>query len=133
MSKSIFINLPVQDLKKSISFYQSLGWKVNPQFTDETAACIVITSDIYVMLLTQAKFKAFTPRIISDAFNSTEVINALSAESKVEVNSLMETVLANGGTEIRDPQDYGFMYGRAFGDPDGHIWELFWMDPTAIK
>jgi len=133
MAKSIFINLPVQDLKKSISFYQSLGWKVNPQFTDETAACIVITSDIYVMLLTQAKFKAFTPRIISDAFNSTEVINALSTESKDEVNSLMETVLANGGTEIRDPQDYGFMYGRAFGDPDGHIWELFWMDPTAVK
>ena len=133
MSKNIFINLPVLDLKKSISFYQSLGWKVNPQFTDETAACIVISEDIYVMLLTNPKFKAFTPRTISDAFNYTEVMNALSAESKEEVNSLMQTVLANGGTEIREPQDYGFMYGRAFGDPDGHIWELFWMDPSSIK
>ncbi len=120
------------DLKKSISFYQSLGWTVNPQFTDETAACIVITNDIYVMLLTYTKFKEFTPRTISDAFQYTEVINALSYDSKDEVNALMEQAIFHGGTEIRDPQDFGFMYGRAFGDPDGHIWEVFWMDPNAI-
>jgi predicted lactoylglutathione lyase len=133
MSKSIFINLPVKDLKKSTSFYESLGWTVNPQFSDETAACIVVSSEIYVMLLTHPKFNQFTPRTISDSLQYTEVINALSCESKEEVNALVEKTLSNGGSEVRDPQDYGFMFGRSFGDPDGHIWELIWMDPSAIN
>ena len=133
MSSQIFVNLPVADLKKSIAFYEALGWKNNPQFTDDTGACMVISDTIYVMLLTHPKFKAFTPRIVSDAFNYTEVMNALSVNSKEEVHSMMEKVLANGGSEIRDPQDYGFMFSRSFGDPDGHIWEMFWMDPGAIQ
>ena len=133
MSSQIFVNLPVADLKKSIAFYEALGWKNNPQFTDDTGACMVISDTIYVMLLTHPKFKAFTPRIVSDAFNYTEVMNALSVNSKEEVHSMMEKVLANGGSEIRDPQDYGFMFSRSFGDPDGHIWEMFWMDPSAIQ
>lgn len=133
MSAQIFVNLPVSDLKKSIAFYEALGWKNNPQFTDDTAACMVISDTIYVMLLTHPKFKEFTPRIVSDAFNYTEVLNALSVGSKDEVHSMMEKALANGGSEIRDAQDYGFMFSRSFGDPDGHIWEMFWMDPGAIK
>jgi predicted lactoylglutathione lyase len=133
MSKNIFINLPVSDLKKSTSFYQSLGWTVNPQYTDETAACIVVSAEIYVMLLTHPKFKEFTPRAIPDSFQYTEVMNALTVDSKTEVNTLVETVLTMGGKEVREPQDYGFMFGRAFCDPDGHIWELIWMDPLAAK
>ena len=133
MSSQIFVNLPVSDLKKSMAFYEALGWKNNPQFTDDTAACMVISDTIYVMLLTHPKFKEFTPRIVSDAFNYTEVINAFAVSSKDEVHSMMEKALATGGSEIRDPQDYGFMFSRSFGDPDGHIWEMFWMDPGAIK
>jgi len=133
MSKNIFINLPVSDLKKSTSFYQSLGWTVNPQYTNETAACLVVSSEIHVMLLTHPKFKEFTPRAIPDAFQYTEVMNALTVDSKEQVNSMVDTVLAIGGKEVRDPQDYGFMFGRAFGDPDGHIWELIWMHPTAAQ
>ena len=133
MTSKIFVNLPVTDLQKSISFYEGIGYKKNPQFSDDTAACIVVTEDIYIMLLTHAKFKQFTPRIVSDAFNYTEVINAMSVDSKDEVHIVMDKVLANGGSEIRDPQDYGFMFSRSFGDPDGHIWELFWMDPKAVE
>ena len=133
MAQSIFVNLPVSDLKKSISFYESLGWKVNPQFSDETAACIVISPEIYVMVLTHPKFQEFTSRNLADANQSTEVITALSAASKDEVNAQMEKGLANGGKEFRDPMDYGFMFNRAICDPDGHIWEFFWMDPSAIQ
>lgn len=133
MSTSIFVNLPVSDLKKSIAFYESLGWKVNPQFSDETAACIVISPEIYVMVLTHPKFKEFIKGGISDATKATEVINALSVDSKEEVNAQLKKGLANGGTELRDPMDYGFMFNRALVDPDGHIWEFFWMDPSAIQ
>jgi predicted lactoylglutathione lyase len=133
MNTKIFVNLPVRDLQKSISFYEGIGFRVNPQFTDDTAACIVINDDIYIMLLTHAKFKEFTPRIVSDSFNYTEVINALTVDSKEDVRVMMDKVLANGGSEIRDPQDYGFMFNRSFGDPDGHIWEVFWMDPKAVE
>ena len=133
MSTSIFVNLPVKDLKKSISFYESLGWKVNPQFSDDTAACIVISPEIYVMVLTHPKFMEFTTRKLSDAFQNTEVITALSTGSKDEVNAQMEKGLANGGSEFRDPLDYGFMFNRALCDPDGHIWEFFWMDPSAMQ
>jgi len=133
MAQSIFVNLPVSDLKRSISFYESLGWKVNPKFSDETAACIVISPEIYVMVLTHPKFQEFTSRKLADANQNTEVITALSAESKDEVNAQMEKGLASGGKEFRDPMDYGFMFNRAICDPDGHIWEFFWMDPSAIQ
>jgi hypothetical protein len=133
MPTKIFVNLAVKDLDKSISFFKALGFTFNPQFTDQTAACMVISSDIYAMLLTHEKFKQFTKKPIADARQMTEVLTALSCDSKAEVNALLDKAIAAGGTETRPPQDYGFMYGRSFDDLDGHIWEIFWMDPSAIK
>jgi predicted lactoylglutathione lyase len=132
MPRKIFVNLPVSDLEKSMSFFRALGFEFNPQFTDETAACMVISDTIYVMLLTHAKFAQFTPRPIADAHKTTQVLNALSFDSRDEVDRMIETARANGGRQIGDTQDHGFMYHRAFADPDGHIWEIFWMDPQAI-
>jgi uncharacterized protein len=133
MATKIFVNLPVKDLQRSMEFWQALGYSFNPKFTDDTAACMVITDDIYSMLLTHSKFKEFTPKEISDSSRSTEVLTALSCDSKEEVNRIMEKVLNAGGTEARPPDDYGFMYSRSFNDPDGHIWEIFWMDPSAAN
>jgi len=133
MNTKIFVNLPVKDLKRSMTFFEQLGFQFNPQFTDETAACMVITNDIYAMLLTHAKFKAFTNKEIADATKYTEVLTALSCESKAKVDELVETALKAGGTESRDLMDYGFMYGRSFDDLDGHIWEIFWMDPSHVQ
>lgn len=133
MSTKIFVNLPVKDLKRSVGFFSKLGYKVNPQFTDETAACLVVTDDIYVMLLTQAKFKEFTPKEICDATKSTEVLVCLSCESREQVNAMVNTAAASGGTTYAQSKDYGFMYQHGFQDPDGHIWELVHMEPSAIK
>ncbi|MCB0535447.1 MAG: VOC family protein [Saprospiraceae bacterium] len=132
MSTKIFVNLPVKDLNTSIGFFEKLGFSINPQFTDETAACVVISDDIYTMLLTHPKFKEFTPKDISDATKTSEVLTALSAESKEKVDTMVDTALKAGGTEVRPAEDHGFMYGRAFNDPDGHIWEIIWMDPNAV-
>ena len=132
MSTKIFVNLPVKDLNRSIDFFTKLGYSFNPQFTDETATCMVITEDIYVMLLTEAKFKEFTPKEVADASKTTEVLTCLSAESKDAVNKLVDKALAAGATETRDPQDYGFMFGRSFNDLDGHIWDIMWMDQSAV-
>ncbi len=128
----IFVNLHVKDLEISKVFYTKLGFSINEQFSDETAACVVISDNIYVMLLTHPKFKKFTPKDISDATKTTEVLNALSLENKEQVNILANTALAAGGSEARPVEDHGFMYTRAINDPDGHIWELFWMDMDAI-
>jgi predicted lactoylglutathione lyase len=133
MPTKIFVNLPVKDLNRSRAFFEGLGFTFNPQFTDETAACMVISDDIYAMLLTPAKFKEFTRKEIADATRVTEVLTCLSAESKAEVDRLVGAALASGGTEAREPMDYGFMYGRSFQDPDGHIWEIIWMDPAHIQ
>ncbi len=133
MASKIFVNLPVKDLNKSKEFFSKLGFSFNIQFTDENAACLVIADNIYAMLLTQAKFKEFTPKKIADAQNSTEVLTALSFDSKDEVNQLVDTALKSGATETRPAEDYGFMFGRSFNDPDGHIWEAIWMDPNHIK
>lgn len=133
MSQKIFVNLPVKDLKRSIEFFTKLGYKFNPQFTDETAACMVISDHIFVMLLTEAKFKQFTPKEIADAVRTTEVLTCLSSESKEAVNELVDKALAAGATETRDAQDYGFMFGRSFNDLDGHIWEIMWMDENAVE
>ncbi len=133
MATQIFVNLPVKDLKKSMAFFTQLGFSFNSQFTDDTAACMVIANDIYAMLLTEAKFKEFTPKQIADAKNSTEVITALSFNSKDEVNRLVDTALKSGATQTRPAEDYGFMFSRSFNDPDGHIWEAFWMDPDHIN
>jgi predicted lactoylglutathione lyase len=133
MATKIFVNLPVQDLQRSIRFFESLGYHFNKQFTDETAACMVVSEDIYAMLLTKAKFSEFTHKQIVDATTHTEVLVCLSADSRAEVDLMMNKAIKAGGQEFREVQDYGFMYGRSFEDLDGHIWELVWMDPAAIQ
>ena len=133
VARKIFVNLPVKDLKKSMAFFGKLGFTFNPQFTDETAACMVVSEDIYAMLLTYHKFKAFTPKQICDATRSTEVLVCLSGGSRDEVNELVRKAVAAGGTTYNEPQDHGFMYGHGFQDLDGHIWELAFMEPSAIN
>lgn len=133
MATKIFVNLAVKNLDKSMEFFKALGFAFNPQFTDETAACMVIAKDIYAMLLTEQKFKEFTKKDIVDAKKSTEVLTCLSLESKQKVISLADAALKAGATEAREPMDYGFMYGRSFNDLDGHIWELIYMKPSAVK
>lgn len=133
MATKIFVNLPVKDLNKSKEFFTKIGFTINPQFTDETAACVVITEDIYAMILTHKKFKEFTTKEIADATKTSEVITCLSFESKEKVNELVDTAVQAGATETREAMDYGFMFGRSFNDPDGHIWEVIWMDPAGIN
>jgi len=133
MSKLIFINLPVQDLPRSKEFFSALGYTFNPQFTDDNAACMVVSDIIHVMLLTHGHFSMFTPKPISDAKTSTEVLICLSCDSREEVDATIAKAIAAGGTTYKDPQDHGFMYGHGFQDPDGHIWEFMWMDPAAIQ
>ncbi len=132
MSRKIFVNLPVRDLAHSIGFFEALGFRINPSFTDETAACVVIADDIYAMLLTHAKFGEFTGKGIADATKVTEVLTCLTAESRADVDKLVDAAREAGGTEAREPMDHGFMYGRTFNDLDGHIWEIVWMDPAAV-
>jgi len=132
MATKIFVNLPVKDLKKSMEFFTKLDFTFNSQFTDETAACMVVSEDIYVMLLTQEKFKTFTPKAICDATKSTEVLVCLSCESRGNVNDMVRKAVGGGGTTYNEPQDHGFMYGHGFQDLDGHIWELIYMEPSAI-
>lgn len=132
MERQIFVNLPVKDLEKSKIFFEKIGFSINLQFTDETAACIVISDTIYAMLLTHKKCKEFTDKEIADANKTTEVLTCLSANSKEEVNSTLDKALKAGATETQEPQDYGFMFGRSFNDLDGHIWEIMWMDMEAV-
>ena len=127
MSKQVFINLPVADLPKSMAFFKALGFEHNPQFTDDTAACIVISETIFVMLLTHPKFRDFTPKAICDATKSTEVLLCLSCDSRAQVEDLVAKALASGGSIYAEPKDYGFMYQHSFADPDGHQWELVHM------
>jgi predicted lactoylglutathione lyase len=132
MSKMIFVNLPVADLSRSMAFYAALGFTNNPHFTDETAACMVWGEGIHVMLLTHDKWKSFTDRPIPPS-TSSEVMIAITLDSKDAVNALVDAGAAAGGTaDLNPPQDHGFMYQRTLADPDGHIWEPFWMDPAAM-
>jgi predicted lactoylglutathione lyase len=133
MATKIFVNLPVNNLKKSIEFFTKLAFTFNPQFTDETATCMIVSEDIFVMLLTHDKFKTFTPKAICDATKSTEVLVCLSCESRNHVNDMVRKAVAAGGTTYNQPQDHGFMYGHGFQDLDGHIWELIYMEPSATK
>jgi uncharacterized protein len=133
MATQIFVNLPVKDLKKSIEFFTRLGYTFNAQFTDDTATCMVVSDTIYVMLLTHEKFKGFTPHPICDATKSTEVLVALNCDTREKVDAIVRKAVAAGGTTYNQPQDHGFMYGHGFKDPDGHIWEHFWMDPAAVQ
>ena len=128
MSKMIFINLPVADLKTSMAFYEALGFRKNPQFSDETAACMVWSETIHAMLLTHEKWRTFTTRPIPAA-DSSEVMLALSCETQEEVDKLNAAAAKHGGTaDINPKQDLGFMYSRSIADLDGHVWELGWMD-----
>lgn len=131
MSQLIFVNLPVNDLETTKSFWNKLGYSFNPQFSDETAACLVISDTIYAMLLTRPRFKEFTKKEIVDASKSTEVILALSADSREKVDELADAALASGGSPANEPMEYGYMYGRSFQDPDHHQWEVVWMDVEA--
>jgi predicted lactoylglutathione lyase len=133
MSTKIFVNLPVKNLEKSKAFYGALGYSFEPRFTNEQGACMVISEDIYAMLLTHAKFKEFTPKEICDATKTTEVITCLSCESKAQVDDVISKAVAAGGKTFKAPMDYGFMYGNAVTDLDGHIWEYIWMDPNFVQ
>ena len=132
MSTKIFVNLPVKDLKRSMDFFAALGFTFNPQFTDETAACMKIADDIYTMLLTHAKFGGFTNKQIADTNTTTEMAICLALESKEKVNEIVDNAL-NAGAGARETMDYGFMFSRSFDDPDGHAWEVIWMDPAFIN
>ena len=131
MARKMFVNLPVKDLKKSIGFFTKLGFTFNPQFSDETATCMIVSEDIFVMLLTHDKFKSFTPKTICDATKSTEVLVCLSCESRENVDDMVRQAVDAGGTTYNQPQDHGFMYGHGFQDLDGHIWELIHMRSSA--
>ena len=131
MNSQIFLNLPVADLPKSREFFKSLGYTFNEQFCDDTAACVVISEHIYVMLLTHAKFREFTPRSICDTAKASEVLICLSCDSREEVETLVRKAVAAGGSTYADPKDYGFMFQHSFHDLDGHSWELVHMVPGA--
>ncbi len=127
MTTQIFVNLPVKDLDKSVEFFTLLGYSFNPQFTDETATCMIVSDSIFVMLLTYEKFKQFTPKAICDATKSTEVLVCLSCDSREVVDNLVRKAVAAGGSTYNEPQDHGFMYAHGYQDLDGHIWELVHM------
>jgi uncharacterized protein len=135
MPTQIFVNMHVKDLDKSKAFFEKLGYSFNPQFSDGNAACLVISDTIYAMLLTTGHMDRFIPKgkTIADANKTTEVLLALSFDSKDAVNAIAEKAIAAGGTEARPMEDHGFMYTRCFNDLDGHIWEVFWFDPKALQ
>lgn len=133
MATKIFVNLPVKDLNKSVAFFTTLGYTFNPQFTDENATCMIISEDIFVMLLVEPYFKGFTKKLIPDTQTNAQAIIALSAESREEVDTLVNLALQAGGTAPNAAQDQGYMYGHGFQDLDGHLWEVMWMDPAALQ
>ncbi|MFC5472797.1 VOC family protein [Paraherbaspirillum soli] len=133
MKTKIFVNLPVKDLNQSVAFFTQLGFSFNPQFTDETATCMIVSDDIFVMLLIEEKFKTFTPKEVCDARKYTEVLVCLSLESRAKVDEMVRKAVAAGGTTYKEPQDHGFMYEHGFQDVDGHIWELVFMEPSSIS
>ncbi len=128
-----FLNLPVRDLERSKAFFGRLGFSFNPRFTDEKAACMVVSEVAYVMLLDERFFRTFTRREPCDTRRETEALVALSCESRAEVDALAARAVEGGGSQAMEPVDHGFMYGRSFYDPDGHHWELIWMDPKVAR
>jgi uncharacterized protein len=132
-SRMIFPNLPVKDLDRSVEFFTTLGFSFDPRFTDETATAMIVNDGAVVMLLTESKFKEFTKKELVDPRTHTEAILALSAESREEVDDFADKALEAGGSAANDPMEMGFMYGRSFQDPDGHHWEIFWMDPSVLE
>lgn len=132
-SRMLFVNLPVKDLDRSVGFFTSLGFSFDPRFTDETATQMIVSENAFVMLLVENRFKDFTKKALADATKQTEVILALSADSREGVDELADKALAAGGSPANEPLEMGFMYGRSFNDLDGHVWEVFWMDPGALE
>jgi len=130
MAAKIFINLPVRDLRRSIAFFTQLGFWFPRQLTDEAATCMMVSDTIFVMLLTDDRFKALTPNAICDADKQTEVLLCLSCESREKVDDMVQTAVANGGKTYKPPHDHGLMYEHGFQDLDGHIWELIYMEPS---
>jgi predicted lactoylglutathione lyase len=130
-TRMLFVNLAVRDLKRSMSFFSSLGFTYNATFTDDKAACMIVNDQACVMLLTEPFFKGFTRRELCDTTRQTEGLFALSCTSRSEVDELVQKAVAAGGSHAMEPQDHGFMYGWSFYDLDGHHWEVFWMDPAA--
>lgn len=133
MSRKLFVNISVRDLNSSKEFFEKLGFSFNPKFTDEKAACMVVSDDAYFMLLTEPFFRSFTKREPADTTRTTESFFALSCASKAEVDDMVRKAIDGGGTHAMDPLDHGFMYGWSFYDLDGHHWEVLWMDPNAIQ
>jgi predicted lactoylglutathione lyase len=133
VTTKIFVNLPVKNLNKTIEFFTKLGFKFNPQFTDENATCMIVGEDIFVMLLVEKFFKTFTKKEICDTSKNTEVIVALSVEGREKVDKMINKAIEAGGRESREPQDHGWMYGRSFEDINGHLWEIIYMDENALK
>lgn len=131
MASQIFVNLPVADLQRSVGFFTALGFSFNPQWTDDSATCMIIDEHIFVMLLTRERFQSFTPKPVADATKSTEVLVCLSRASRAAVDETVARAVANGGSTWKPAEDHGFMYGHAFQDPDGHIWELIHMTQAA--
>ena len=131
--RQIFVNLPVKDTFKARAFYAALGFTHNPQFSDDTTTCVVISDQIYVMLLQTAKFQEFLAGPMHDPATGTSTLLALSCGSRAEVDEIYNAAIASGGSAWRDPQDYGFMYSRSFRDPDGNVWEPMWMDPSYVE
>lgn len=133
MTTQIFVNLPVKDLNETVDFFTKLGFAFNPQFTDENATCMIVNNDIFVMLLVEKFFKTFTKKELCDTTKDTEVIVALSTESREKVDQMINKVIEAGGKEHRKPQDHGWMYGRSFEDINGHLWEVIYLDKNALK
>ncbi len=134
MSRQIFVNLPVKNLSQSVEFFTRLGFAFNLQLTNGNAACLIVSDNSFVMLLTEAMFQSFTPKTLCDATQSSEVLVALSSGSREAVDDRVRKAVAAGGTLYNGPQDHGFMYGHGFQDLDGHIWEFFYMEPgTACQ
>jgi uncharacterized protein len=133
MTTKIFLNLPVKDLNRTVEFFTKLGFKFNPQFTDKNATCMIISEDIFVMLLVEEFFKTFTKKEICNTSKNIEAIIALSAESRENVDEMINKAIEAGGIEPRKPQDHGWMYDRAFEDIDGHLWEITYMNESSLK
>ncbi len=133
VSRKLFVNIPVRDLQRSIEFFETLGFTFNTQFTDATATCMLVGEDAFFMLMTAEKFKDFSKRPLGDARQETNALFAISVDSRNEVDTFVDKALAAGGSLATDAQDHGFMYVRSFYDLDGHHWEVFWMDPSALQ
>ncbi|NEN07499.1 glyoxalase [Diaminobutyricibacter tongyongensis] len=133
MPTMIFVNLPVSELERSKAFYSALGFDINPQFSDEKGACVVISDTIYAMIVTKPYFSTFTSKDIADTSTSVAAITALSRDSKADVDAIADKAILAGGIQTNDPQDLGFMYTRSFQDPDGNMWEALWMDPSHVE